>query len=101
MNMKMWCLLSNRINHFKTLYIYPGSILLSGSDSSKYSLLSFNLMEASDLLFSFPFPSRMDDIQLCRDIMSLKQELRQIVAVPGKVQTHTFCLTNSLQETNR
>ncbi|XP_057699419.1 bMERB domain-containing protein 1 isoform X2 [Corythoichthys intestinalis] len=26
----------------------------------------------------------MDDIQLCKDIMSLKQELRQIVAVPEK-----------------
>ncbi|CAF95259.1 unnamed protein product, partial [Tetraodon nigroviridis] len=25
----------------------------------------------------------MDDIQLCKDIVSLKQELRQIVAVPG------------------
>lgn len=29
----------------------------------------------------------MDDIQLCKDIMSLKQELRQIVVVPGTVQT--------------
>ncbi|XP_077574273.1 bMERB domain-containing protein 1-like isoform X2 [Stigmatopora nigra] len=26
----------------------------------------------------------MDDIQLCKDIMSLKQELRQIVAIPEK-----------------
>lgn len=25
----------------------------------------------------------MDDIQLCKDIMALKQELRKIVAVPG------------------
>ena len=30
----------------------------------------------------------MDDIQLCKDIVSLKQELRQIVAVPGTTQTH-------------
>ncbi|KAJ0050408.1 hypothetical protein NL108_003640, partial [Boleophthalmus pectinirostris] len=29
----------------------------------------------------------MDDIQLCKDIMSLKQELRQIVAVPEKEKT--------------
>lgn len=29
----------------------------------------------------------MDDIQLCKDIMSLKQELRQIVAVPEKDKT--------------
>uniref|UniRef100_A0A3P8VZL8 BMERB domain containing 1 n=1 Tax=Cynoglossus semilaevis TaxID=244447 RepID=A0A3P8VZL8_CYNSE len=29
----------------------------------------------------------MDDIQLCKDIMSLKQELRQIVAVPDKEKT--------------
>lgn len=50
----------------------------------------FNLMEASDLLFPFSFFSRMDDIQLCKDIMSLKQELRQIVAVPGTVQTHVY-----------
>ena len=28
---------------------------------------------------------RMDDIQLCKDIMSLKQELRKIVTVPGKL----------------
>ncbi|MEQ2164228.1 hypothetical protein GOODEAATRI_004440 [Goodea atripinnis] len=32
----------------------------------------------------------MDDIQLCKDIMSLKQELRQIVSVPGTVYTHTY-----------
>lgn len=30
----------------------------------------------------------MDDIQLCKDIMSLKQELRQIVSVPGTVHSH-------------
>lgn len=48
------------------------------------------------MLFS-PLPpslfssSRMDDIQLCKDIMSLKQELRQIVAVPGTDQTPAFC----------
>ncbi|TNN57987.1 putative protein C16orf45 [Liparis tanakae] len=30
---------------------------------------------------------RMDDIQLCKDIMSLKQELRQIVTVPEKEKT--------------
>ncbi|XP_071770021.1 bMERB domain-containing protein 1-like isoform X3 [Centroberyx gerrardi] len=29
----------------------------------------------------------MDDIQLCKDIMSLKQDLRQIVAVPEKDKT--------------
>uniref|UniRef100_W5MKG8 BMERB domain containing 1 n=1 Tax=Lepisosteus oculatus TaxID=7918 RepID=W5MKG8_LEPOC len=29
----------------------------------------------------------MDDIQLCKDIMSLKQELRQIAAVPDKEKT--------------
>ncbi|KAJ8001838.1 hypothetical protein DPEC_G00173570 [Dallia pectoralis] len=29
----------------------------------------------------------MDDIQLCRDIMSLKQELRQVVTVPEKEKT--------------
>ncbi|XP_076001885.1 bMERB domain-containing protein 1-like isoform X3 [Genypterus blacodes] len=29
----------------------------------------------------------MDDIQLCKDIMSLKQELRQIVTVPEKEKT--------------
>ncbi|KAL2087287.1 hypothetical protein ACEWY4_018346 [Coilia grayii] len=29
----------------------------------------------------------MDDIQLCKDIMSLKQELRQIVTVPGKLSS--------------
>ncbi|KAL4624520.1 hypothetical protein GN956_G17465 [Arapaima gigas] len=29
----------------------------------------------------------MDDIQLCKDIMSLKQELRKIVAVPEKEKT--------------
>ncbi|KAI3352827.1 hypothetical protein L3Q82_019405 [Scortum barcoo] len=29
----------------------------------------------------------MDDIQLCKDIMNLKQELRQIVAVPEKEKT--------------
>lgn len=29
----------------------------------------------------------MDDIQLCKDIMGLKQELRKIVAVPGKLTT--------------
>lgn len=39
-----------------------------------------------------PFSSsRMDDIQLCKDIMSLKQELRQIVAVPGTDQTPAIC----------
>ncbi|XP_026159741.1 bMERB domain-containing protein 1 [Mastacembelus armatus] len=31
----------------------------------------------------------MDDIQLCKDIMSLKQELRQIVAVSEKEKTKT------------
>ncbi|XP_069561052.1 bMERB domain-containing protein 1 [Brachyistius frenatus] len=31
----------------------------------------------------------MDDIQLCKDIMSLKQELRLIVAVPEKEKTKT------------
>uniref|UniRef100_A0A8C6LAL1 BMERB domain containing 1 n=1 Tax=Nothobranchius furzeri TaxID=105023 RepID=A0A8C6LAL1_NOTFU len=30
----------------------------------------------------------MDDIQLCKDIMSLKQELRLIVAVPDKNKKH-------------
>ena len=40
-------------------------------------------MEASDWLFALLCFSRMDDIQLCKDIMSLKQELRQIVTVPG------------------
>ncbi|XP_068607222.1 bMERB domain-containing protein 1 [Brachionichthys hirsutus] len=30
----------------------------------------------------------MDDIQLCKDIVSLKQELRQIVAVPEKEKTN-------------
>lgn len=42
----------------------------------------------------------MDDIQLCKDIMSLKQELRQIVAVPGKVQTlrRTKLLTSAKTE---
>uniref|UniRef100_A0A3P9MPT3 BMERB domain containing 1 n=1 Tax=Oryzias latipes TaxID=8090 RepID=A0A3P9MPT3_ORYLA len=29
----------------------------------------------------------MDDIQLCKDIMSMKKELRQIVAVPEKEKT--------------
>lgn len=29
------------------------------------------------------FP-RMDDIQLCKDIMDLKQELQNLVAIPGK-----------------
>ncbi|XP_056136704.1 bMERB domain-containing protein 1 isoform X2 [Lampris incognitus] len=32
----------------------------------------------------------MDDIQLCKDIMSLKQELRQIVAVPEKEKTKKY-----------
>lgn len=27
---------------------------------------------------------RMDDIQLCNDIMDLKQELQNLVAIPGK-----------------
>lgn len=43
-------------------------------------------MEAIDSLFCFSLfvlYLRMDDIQLCKDIMSLKQELRQIVSVPG------------------
>lgn len=40
----------------------------------------------------------MDDIQLCKDIMSLKQELRQIVAVPGTAQTHRHIeLLNSVK----
>ncbi|XP_042581167.1 bMERB domain-containing protein 1-like isoform X1 [Cyprinus carpio] len=30
----------------------------------------------------------MDDIQLCKDIMKLKQELRKIVAVPEKTKKH-------------
>lgn len=34
----------------------------------------------------------MDDIQLCKDIMSLKQELRDIVAVPG-IYTHVYSHT--------
>ena len=28
-------------------------------------------------------PCRMDDIQLCKDIMDLKQELQNLVAIPG------------------
>ena len=32
----------------------------------------------------------MDDIQLCKDIMSLKQELRQIVTAPGTLQTYIY-----------
>ncbi|XP_031165462.2 bMERB domain-containing protein 1 [Sander lucioperca] len=36
----------------------------------------------------------MDDIQLCKDIMSLKQELRQIVTVPG-TNTHTHTHTHT------
>lgn len=40
----------------------------------------------------------MDDIQLCKDIMSLKQELRQIVAVPGTAQSHRHTkLLNSVK----
>lgn len=32
-----------------------------------------------------PLPHRMDDIQLCKDIMDLKQELQNLVAIPGNV----------------
>lgn len=34
------------------------------------------------------FRHRMDDIQLCKDIMDLKQELQNLVAIPGKVGLH-------------
>lgn len=36
-------------------------------------------------------PHRMDDIQLCKDIMDLKQELQNLVAIPGNMFDHILC----------
>ncbi|KAL0617484.1 Protein GVQW1 [Plecturocebus cupreus] len=40
--------------------------------------------------FCLSLPSRMDDIQLCKDIMDLKQELQNLVAIPDtcKIEGH-------------
>lgn len=46
-------------------------------------------------LFLFFFCFRMDDIQLCKDIVSLKQELREIVAVPG-IYTRVYSQTANI-----
>jgi len=50
-------------------------------------------MTESKRLVFFHVLLRMDDIQLCKDIMKLKQELRKIVAVPGDTHTHTYTHT--------
>uniref|UniRef100_A0A671Q268 BMERB domain-containing protein n=1 Tax=Sinocyclocheilus anshuiensis TaxID=1608454 RepID=A0A671Q268_9TELE len=44
-------------------------------------------MAESERLVFFHVLLRMDDIQLCKDIMKLKQELRKIVAVPDAEKT--------------
>lgn len=36
-------------------------------------------------------PHRMDDIQLCKDIMDLKQELQNLVAIPGTMCDYILC----------
>ncbi|XP_019368140.1 PREDICTED: uncharacterized protein C16orf45 homolog [Gavialis gangeticus] len=38
---------------------------------------------------SFHLLKRMDDIQLCKDIMNLKKELQNLVAIPEKEKTTT------------
>ena len=37
----------------------------------------------------FCFPLRMDDIQLCKEITRLKQELQKLVSVPGEFNKKT------------
>ncbi|XP_016349750.1 uncharacterized protein C16orf45 homolog [Sinocyclocheilus anshuiensis] len=62
------------------------ALLKSSFPRGRHCKVGSGMAESERLVF-FHVLLRMDDIQLCKDIMKLKQELRKIVAVPDAEKT--------------